>query len=78
MSPRFGDYPLLREGDFRFGLVVAVWVDGVLGEDLAGGWLRDDGVAVVDQDEDEDLGAFVASSDREVVEAALVAERDGA
>jgi hypothetical protein len=58
------------------GLVVLVGVDGVFGEDLAGGPGCDDGVWAVH--EQDDRGVFVSSSDAEVAEPAGVADGDGA
>lgn len=60
--------PLLREGlSWFLGLVVAVGVDGVLGDDH-----EDVGSA----GEDDDRGALVGSSDAEVSEFAGVADAD--
>jgi hypothetical protein len=54
------------------GLVVVVGVDGVLGEDLAGGSGCDDGVWAVH--EQDDRRVFVCSSDAEVAGSAGVAD----
>ena len=69
--------PLLREGVLLFlWLIVAVGVDGVFGEDLAGVAGRDDGVRAVH--EQDDRGAVVGSADAEVSEFPGVADGDGA
>jgi hypothetical protein len=57
-------------------LVVAGWVEGELAEEFAGGAADDADVQVVDEYGDGCAGEAAAESD--VVEAAVVAERDAA
>ena len=55
-------------------MVVAVWVDGELAEEFAGGGVDDSHVKVGDEHDDAGSGVFVAEAD--VVELAVVAEGD--
>ena len=57
-------------------MVVAGGVEGELSEEFAGGGVGDADVVVVD--EDDDVGSGVGSSDADVVEPAVDAQRDGA
>jgi hypothetical protein len=57
-------------------LVVAGGVEGEVAEEFAGGGVDDADVEVVDEEDDGGLG--VGSADADVVEAAVVAEGDGA
>lgn len=56
------------------GLVVAGGVQDELAEDLAGGGVDDGDVEVLD--EESDVGSGVGSSDADVVQSAVVAQRD--
>src|SRR5690625_1915543 len=67
LNPRFW-------GSAVFWLVGAGGVEGVFGEDLAGGGVDDGGVVVMDQG--DDLGAGVGASDAEVEHAPGVAQAD--
>ena len=57
-------------------MVAAVWVDGELSEEFAGGGVDDSDVEVVD--EQDDAGSVEGSSESDVVELAVDAEGDGA
>ena len=57
-------------------MVVAGGVEDELAEDLAGGGVDDGDVEVLD--EESDVGSGVGSSDADVVESAVVAQRHGA
>jgi hypothetical protein len=58
------------------GLVVAVGVEGELAEQFAGGGVDDPDVEVAD--EEQDVGSGVGPAGADVVEAALVAQGEGA
>ena len=58
------------------GLVVAGGIECEVAEEFAGGGVHDADVEVID--EDDDGGSGVGSSDADVVEAAVVAQGDGA
>jgi len=58
------------------GLVVLVWVDGELAEEVTGDGVDDSDVEVLD--EQDDVGSLVGSADADVAESAVVSQGDGA
>jgi len=61
---------------FEAWLVAAVWVEGEVAEEFAGGGVDDSDVEVVD--DENDWGVFVGAADADVVHSSGVAEADGA
>lgn len=64
----------MKGASLFFGLVVVVGVDGVFGDDFAGGAVDDEGVGAGDEEQDGCVG--VGAADAEVVEFPCLSDRD--